>query len=549
MKLSSRWWLIAASLLGAGLSVAAGTTVAAVPTAALYPASPAELYGTLFEQIQLRRLFADGKVFVDAVPKRPANDIVRDYLAGAAAGKFAKDEALLTFVLANFKLPEESRASSLPQALATTPVGASLLAKNSASALQAHITSLWPVLTREPDTIGEAGSLLDLPGPYVVPGGRFREVYYWDSYFTLLGLQADGQTKLVDSMVDNFVSLVERFGHVPNGNRSYYLSRSQPPVLYLMVELAGAQNRDTQRRRLQALRTEHAFWMSGERVVTMPDGTPLNRYWDTRNTPREESFREDTWLAKTAQRPAPALWRDLRASAESGWDFSSRWFADGKTLASIDTTNVVPVDLNALLYGLERSIAGQCRVARNHACTARFETLAERRRSAVERFLWDPVTGHYTDWDIALARPRAGLTAAALFPLFTGLASPEHAHAMARITERQLLAPGGLRTTLSKTGQQWDAPNGWAPLQWVAFDGLRRYGEEAPARQLAERFLATVQREFNTTGKLVEKYNVETPGSGSGGEYPLQDGFGWTNGVVRALTAAIGAAAMTEDKH
>jgi alpha,alpha-trehalase len=423
-----------------------------------------------------------------------------------------------------------------------------LLATNSASALQAHITSLWPLLTREPDTISEAGSLLDLPAPYVVPGGRFRELYYWDSYFTLLGLRADGQTKLVDSMVDNFVSLLERFGHVPNGTRSYYLSRSQPPVLYLMVELAAAQDRDTQRRRLYALRAEYAFWMSGERVVAMPDGTPLNRYWDARNTPREESFREDTLLAKGTQRPAGTLWRDVRAAAESGWDFSSRWFADGKTLASIDTTNVVPVDLNALLYGLERSIAAQCRVARNHACTARFDTLAERRRSAVERFLWDPVTGHYTDWDIALARPRPGLTAVALFPLFTGLASRDHAQAMARLTERQLLAPGGLRTTLSKTGQQWDAPNGWAPLQWVAFDGLRRYGEDALARLLAERFLANVQREFNATGKLVEKYNVETPGSGGGGEYPLQDGFGWTNGVVRALTNAIGTADTTETK-
>ena len=510
MKLPVRVSLVAVLL--SGLWLCLPVTHAASPPAApsaLYPASPAELFGVLFEQVQLRHLFVDGKTFVDAIPKRPAADILHDYLAGAAAGKFSKDDALRVFVLANFVLPEGSGASSLPQGSSMVPTAAV-----------------------------DGSSLQELSAPYLLTGARSGALYYWDSYFTLLGAPANEQQQVVDATVDDLVSLVERFGHVPNGNRSYYLSRSQPPFLYLMVELAAATDRETQRRRLQALRTEHAFWMSGGRVVNMPDGTPLNRYWDERATPREEKFREDTALVNGSARVGAQVWRDVRAASESGWELSSRWFADGKTLATIDTTNVVPVDLNSLLYGLERSISAQCHAAHNRACTARFEALADRRRNAMERYLWDPVSGYYTDWDLRLARPRVALTAAAMYPLFTGAASPEHAHAMARIAEKQLLAPGGLRTTLVKTGQPWDAPNGWAPLQWIAFDGLRRYDENVLAQSIGERYVANVQRGVATTGKMVEKYNVETPGTGSGSEYPLYEGFGWTDGVVRALLAA-----------
>jgi alpha,alpha-trehalase len=509
MKLSVRHWLAAALLPGLWF-FRPGAHAASPPAVAspLYPASPAELYGALFEQVQMRRVFAESTIFVDATPKRPAAEILRDYLAGAAAGKFAKVEALRSFVLANFTLAEEAEAI-LPQS-------------------SSGVTT----------AVVDASSLLELPASDLLTGARAGEVYYWDSYFTLLGAKADGQQQLVDSTVDHFVLLVERFGHVPSGNRSYYLSRSQPPFLYLMVELAAATNRETQRRRLQALRMEHAFWMSGSRVVAMPDGTPLNRYWDERATPREEAFREDNLLVNGSPRAAAQVWRDVRAAAESGWTFSSRWLADGKNLGTIETTNVVPVDLNSLLYGLERSIAAQCRAAHNRACTERFEALAERRRSAIERYLWDPVSGYYTDWDLRLARPRAALTAAALFPLFTGVASPEHGHAMARVTEKQLLAPGGLRTTLVKTGQPWDAPNGWAPLQWVAFDGLRRYEESVLAQSIGERYVANVKRGVATTGKLLEQYNVETPGTGDGGEYRLYEGFSWTDGIVRALLGA-----------
>lgn len=266
----------------------------------------------------------------------------------------------------------------------------------------------------------------------------------------------------------------------------------------------------------------------------MPDGALLNRYWDAKDVPRDESFAEDVATAETAP-DATRLWRDLRSAAESGWDFSSRWLADPQRLASIQTTAIVPVDLNSLLYAMEQRIAARCRAAGDGACATRFTQAAARRKAAIDRYLWLAVRGWYADWDRARRAPSPRLSAATLYPLFAGLAAPAQAKAVAATVRARLLAPGGLRTTEVATGQQWDRPNGWAPLQWIAIDGLARAGEAPLARAIAERWLATVNAAFVETGKMLEKYDVEERRPGGGGEYPLQDGFGWTNGVASAL--------------
>ncbi len=510
------------------LSLAAAALLTGAGSAGPVP-SPADRFGPLFAAVQQARLFADSKTFADAVPKRDPQAIMADYRATAPTGA-----ALAAFVAANFAPPAEPPAVAVPRGLP----------------LAEHIAALWPVLTRTPAEPPQFGSLLPLPRAYVVPGGRFREIYYWDSYFTMLGLLRDGQAALVDGMVDDFTQLIERYGHVPNGTRSYYLSRSQPPFYFAMVGLSPGADRATRARRLAAMRAEHAFWMAGaaalkpgeaaERVVRMPDGALLNRYWDDRDTPRDESFREDVATAAAApSRPAPAVYRDLRAAAESGWDFSSRWLGDGRTLASIRTSAIVPVDLNSLLYGLERAIADGCAAAGDRACAAEFRRAADARQAAVTTYLWDGEQGRFGDYDRERGRRTAVASAAALYPLFTGLATPAQARATAAFVERALLAPGGVRTTLTATGQQWDAPNGWAPLQWIAVAGLDRYGEHRLADTVARRWLATVRREYAASGRLLEKYNVEAAVPGGGGEYPLQDGFGWTNGVTRELLAHI----------
>ncbi|WNO53896.1 alpha,alpha-trehalase TreF [Stakelama saccharophila] len=504
--------------------------------------TPEDRFGDLFRAVQMRRIFRDGKTFVDAIPRRDSAAIVADY----EARDDWSDAELRRFVLANFEVPEES-APAQPLGRGTHP----------AIPITEHIANLWSHLTRQPVQREPGSSQLAVPKRFVVPGGRFREMYYWDSYFTLLGAKADGHPDLVEAMIADFSQLVDRFGHVPNGTRTYYVSRSQPPVLWLMMGLSDATDRPTLERRLEILKREHAFWMRGRddvseetptaaHVVRMADGSILNRYWDMRDTPRDESYREDVLTARASDRPSEQVYRDLRAAAESGWDFSSRWLPDDHSLGSIETTNIVPVDLNALLYGLEMDIARRC-AALGEDCAADYRTQAEARRAAVERWLWNEERGAYGDWNLRERQLQPEVTAATAYPLFTGLASDAHADRVARTIRHLLLAPGGLRTTRVETGEQWDAPNGWAPLQWIAVAGLRKTGHEALAREIATRFLATVVREYRASGKLVEKYDVEKVRPGGGGEYPLQDGFGWTNGVTRALIGEYGMPDMTKD--
>ncbi len=170
------------------------------------------------------------------------------------------------------------------------------------------------------------------------------------------------------------------------------------------------------------------------------------------------------------------------------------------------------------------------------------------RRAAIDRYLWDPSRGAYLDYRWTKKEPIDRITAATLYPLFTGVASEPQAASAAKVVEAELLKPGGIVTTTLDTGQQWDWPNGWAPLQWIAVAGLTAYGQNQLAETIACRWMATVSRVYRSTGKLVEKYDViATNQAGGGGEYPTQDGFGWTNGVMLKLMALYPADADLTD--
>jgi alpha,alpha-trehalase len=426
----------------------------------------------------------------------------------------------------------------------------------------AHIDELWGRLTRSTLEVPPYDSLLPLPKPYVVPGGRFREIYYWDSYFTMLGLEESGRGDLAASMVADFAHFIDVYGHVPNGSRTYYLSRSQPPFFFEMVALSSpADPGRGYGRFLPELRREYAFGMRGAaglrpgqaalRVVGMPDGSKLNRYWDDRDTPRDESYRQDVDLAREGTSPPATLYRNVRAAAESGWDFSSRWFGDSRNLSSIDTTDVVPIDLNSLLFGLEMAIQTGCERRGETDCAREFAARAARRRLAISRYLWNDSAAAFVDYRISRREKSAQITAATLYPLFIGVATPDQARLVARTVGDDLLKAGGLVTSTVATGQQWDSPNGWAPLQWIAVAGLRRYHDASLAESIACRWMSNVAAYYGETGKLVEKYDVVVPGRrGGGGEYPTQDGFGWTNGVMRKLAAVYpGDATITSAEH
>lgn len=487
--------------------------------------TPASLFGPLFTAVQEQALFADSKSFADATPRRPIEQILSEWAAAPA-----RPEGLRDFIARNFALPGEGHDGLS----GTAPIAD-------------HIAALWPVLTRRQAHSAPGSSEIALPRPFIVPGGRFRELYYWDGYFTLLGVVRSGRQDLVEDMIANLGSLLEQFGHIPNGTRSYYLSRSHPPVFYLIAGLSRDASEAGRRRRLEWMRIEHRFWMDGadglapggesRRVVCLTDGALLNRYWDDADGPRDESWREDVALAaRVPERASRDLWRDIRAGAESGWDFSSRWLGDGRTLATIRTTRLVPIDLNCLLYGLEQAIADEARALGDAATADRFAAQAQARAAAISDHLWNDEAGFFADYDLDQGRPSAQLTAATAFALFTGICDPVRAGRVADAIG-QLLRPGGLLTTLNETGQQWDSPNGWAPLQWIAVAGLRRYGFTHLAQTISERWVRMVERHYRATGLLLEKYDVVRGGAGAGGEYVTETGFGWTNGVTLELLA------------
>jgi len=491
--------------------------------------TPSDRYQYLFEAVQSSRIFADSKIFADCAPKIDPERILYRYFAQRERDDFN----LLTFVLQHFELPRvyDSRYVSDPN-------------KN----ISEHIDSLWPVLTRKPEKHSQFSSLLPLPEPYVVPGGRFGETYYWDSYFSMLGFAVGGRSDLLKNMADNFAWMIDTYGHIPNGNRTYYLSRSQPPVFALMVELFEKDGVNEAHCYLEQLKREYAFWMDGadslspneayRHVVMLPDGSILNRYWDDRDTPRDESWIEDVETAKNSARPSSEVYRDLRAGAASGWDFSSRWLSEPGRLESIQTTSIVPIDLNAFMYKLETTIA-RLAASQNDGNTAeQFQQKAVRRGESVDKYLWDAEAGLYRDYNWR-EREKAAFSAASVTPLYVGMASLEQANLTAAALRSQLLAPGGLLSTVEETGEQWDKPNGWAPMQWMAINGLNHYGEEQLATEIATRWLQVVGTTYQRHRKMVEKYNVtgHTSVLAGGGEYPLQDGFGWTNGVTRRLLA------------
>ena len=526
------------------------------------PATPDKIYGKLFHDVQMAKIFPDGKTFVDCLPKRSPGEIVKDY----ASKKNNKDFNLKTFVFENFDTPKNP---------------ADDFQTNAADDVVTHIKKLWKVLYRPADVSspgggqGEAGSsLLPLPHPYIVPGGRFREIYYWDSYFTMLGLKESGETEMIENMVKNFAYLIEKYGHIPNGNRTYYLSRSQPPFFAAMVNLLAEIKGDSiYKKFLPALEKEYKYWMTGsttvkpgqtfKRVVKLKDGTVLNRYWDDSSLPRQESYREDVETADHAiqnflmsalfkdavqQKKATdalriKIYQHLRAGAESGIDFSSRWFGDGKNLYTIHTTDFIPPDLNALLYNLEMTISKAKKLQRDEIFSNQYRNKALSRQKAIQKYCYNTSLGFYTDYDFIVQQKSNSVTPAGMYPFFffeSKFDKPTIDKMLATL-KKYLLKPGGISTSTNITGQQWDAPNGWPPLQWMTIGALEKVGQTAFAKEIAQRWIKLNVKVYKETGKLMEKYDVlDTNKLAGGGEYPSQDGFGWTNGVLLKLIAMYG---------
>ncbi len=402
--------------------------------------------------------------------------------------------------------------------------------------------------------------LLYLPRPYVVPGGRFNEMYGWDSYFIQIGLLHDGRLALAKDMTEDSLYEVRWYGKVLNANRTYYLTRSQPPFLTEMVLAVYRKTHDRQwlERALPEIEKYYRYW------TTPPHLTPetgLSRYFDLGEGPAPEVlsaekdaegrthydlvqqyFRThkvddyDVSQYYDARRDAltPLFYKGDRSMRESGFDPSDRF---GKF--NIDVIHYNPVCLNSLLYMMERETAEIERIVGHDGRAAVWDKRAALRAVRINRLLWDPEAGLYFDYNFATRRRRYYPFATTFFPLWAGIASREQAAAVVHnlpLFEK----PGGLETSTHVSGNQWDAPFAWAPLQMIAVDGLRRYGYNAEASRITREFLSMVLEQYRQHGIIVEKYDavrrsMEVSRDIRFGYSSNEPGFGWTNAVFVKL--------------
>ncbi len=518
--------------------------------------TPDKIYGQLFIDVQKGAVFSDSKTFVDCTPRRKVADIMYDYGLSKPIG-----ENLKKFITNNFNVP------------AAPPAFDYVMQEKDVTN---HTKNLWSVLKREADVKVEGSSLIPLPYPYIVPGGRFREIYYWDSYFTMLGLKEYGEVTLIQNMIDNFTYLINTYGHIPNGNRSYYISRSQPPFYAMMLQLLASIKGDSiYKKYLPALQKEYNYWMEGvatlkngaahKRVTKLKDGTILNRYWDSLDIPRQEGFVEDTKVAEEAsmekmmvmrfanneamlkfkEDTEKNIFKNLRAGACSGWDYSSRWFADANKISTIQVLDIAPIDLNSLLYNMEKTLEKGYQITKQEKLRKAMSTAVYKRYKAIEKYFFSKALNFYSDYNFVDTKTTDIATAAALYPLCFFTLYPENNDSKGKLAkvflEKYLLKQGGVVSTSNTTGQQWDAPNGWAPQQWMAIQALENTNQKTLANNIAMRWIKLNNDVYLRTGKLMEKYNVENLKlDAGGGEYPSQDGFGWTNGVLLALIQKYG---------
>lgn len=409
--------------------------------------------------------------------------------------------------------------------------------------------------------------LLYLPRPYVVPGGRFNEMYGWDSYFILVGLLRDGETARARDMVDNFLYEIEHYGTILNANRTYYLSRSQPPFLTRMILGVYEQTGDREwlRATLPSIDRYYRFWTTAPHLVA---STGLSRYYDFGEGPAPEvisderdaagrthydrvreyyrthdvrDYDERMYYDPRSDRLTPLFYKGDRSMRESGFDPSNRFgpFA-------VDIIHYVPVCLNALLYKMERDAADIHSILGRDAEAATWERRAAARRAAMDRYLWDEKAGLFFDYNFQTRRRRPYEFSTTFYPLWAGQASPAQA-ARVRANLKRFEAPGGVRTSNTVSGNQWDAPFGWAPLQMIPVTGLRNYGYGEDASRLARRFIGLVTKEFEEHAAIVEKYDIERRESDVSagirfGYAENQIGFGWTNGAFLDLLAGLEAA-------
>ncbi|KAJ1719533.1 hypothetical protein LPJ53_005725 [Coemansia erecta] len=575
--------LVKYSLLGLFVGTLA---LAASSTSKFYCVSPIYCKGDLLHAVQMAKLFDDDKTFVDKPTKRPVKQVLAAF--EAIGGINATREALKEFVSENFgeEGQELKQVDDLPQ-FDPNPKFLEKVHDPLLREFGRTVHGYWKTLVREQDLTklcdGCVSSMLPLKYHFVVPGGRFREIYYWDTYFTIEGLLVSGLKDIAKSNIRDLLDLVRMFGFVPNGARVYYQNRSQPPMLALMLEQLDQYEEEGRFvvGALDHLIKEYMYWEKYHTVtVRASDGDHvLNRYVVDTSRPRPESYSVDYTLAHSVSadpKRQAQIYSDMAAGAESGWDYSSRWVRDplappDKILQGIRTSHVVPVELNAILYFNEWYIASLLGRAGRHDEAKVFYVKADTRLKAMQSVLYDSNSGLYYDFILNDDNSGRGnqsdiFSAASVWPYWwfgNRVDSAGAQKAFSFVGEVLAKNPGGIPATLINTGQQWDAPMAWPPLQYAIIRSAFAANDMKLTIDIAQAYVNNVFCAwYNTggsipnvlaqlpgmtdTGHMFEKFNSTTVGvQGGGGEYTVQSGFGWTNGVLFSVLNKFGGVLKT----
>ncbi len=384
-----------------------------------------------------------------------------------------------------------------------------------------YIEEKWDSCIKE-NKDGE-GTLIGLPYPYTVPAiGHFDEMYYWDTYFTNVGLIVSGRQLQAKHNTDNMLYLVDQYGYMPNGNRTYYLDRSQPPFLSLMVRDVYECYKDKiwLKKAYETLQSEYSFWMKKRR-----SDIGLNTYGNNQYVDMAENYAKEciVRMGYTPDDTVENIAKHFVATAESGWDISPRF--------GTEAHRFVPVDLNSIMYMFEMNMSYFAEELED-GTEVLWQQKAQMRKERMITYL-DNGNGLLLDYNLSNGQRSNVLSAATFYPLFAGIADSNHINALMENLNRLEAEHGILSCERceAKGIYQWGYPNGWPCLQYIAVCGLDRYGYQADAKRIAEKYIALVETVFDKTHKLWEKYNVVEGNINVINEYHMPEMMGWTAGV------------------
>ncbi|XP_073958964.1 trehalase [Choristoneura fumiferana] len=522
-------------------------------------------HGPLLDTVQMAGLYTDSKTFVDMKIKVSAEATMREFQKMMNETRSHPTKAdIMKFVTDNFD-PEGSEFERwIPDDWKEDPSFLKQIKDPQLLEWASELNRLWLQLGRkmskDVEENQELYSIIYVKNPVIVPGGRFREFYYWDSYWIIKGLLLSEMRMTARGMVSNFMDVVDRIGFIPNGGRIYYVMRSQPPLLIPMVKAVVDDSDDLEflRPRIHTLDREFDYWMTNHTIDVEHDGIihTMLRYNDMSQGPRPESYKEDVDVARhfESNDKKEELYAELKAAAESGWDFSSRWFILNGTnkgnLTNLKTRSIIPVDLNAIMcWNAEIMRDFHLRLG-NKAKADYYRQEHGKLMLAIEKVLWHEDVGVWLDFNLESGRRRDYFYPSNVAPLWTGSYDKGRKEYYVNRVINYLdiskvdIYEGGIPTTFEHSGEQWDYPNAWPPLQYIVVEGLDKTGQpeaQRLAREMATKWVRSNFAVWSQKTAMLEKYDATIFGGfGGGGEYELQTGFGWSNGVIMELLTKYG---------